>query len=456
MPCTGLPWLNNRSASSRVWKTGMPECHPVSLYQDERISGWRENHVYKLPSGEIVAVYDDVTEQKQADQEKTKLEERLFQSQKMEAIGNLAGGIAHDINNILSVIMGYTELAYVDVGKIGDVGFKLGEVLKAGKRIKDLVNQILTFSRQSDQEKKPIDICAVLDETITFLRASLPTTIEIRKKREADTGIILADPTQIQQVLMNLCTNAGHAMQKRGGILAIDVEQTILGKEFNPGHPVLEPGTYIELTVSDTGHGMEKEVMDRIFEPYYTTKPPSQGTGMGLSVVHGIVTNHEGAITVSSKPGLGTSFHVFFPTLQKDPEQDPVTPPLIPSSRAHILFVDDEKVLVDLAKEMLNYLGHEVVVRTSSVEALETFRTQPDKFDLVITDMTMPNMTGLDLATEMLEIRPHLPIILCTGFSENIFPERIHEFGIRELLMKPLLLNDLARALQEILVPEKA
>jgi len=380
-----------------------------------------------------------------------KLEAQLRQAQKMEAIGTLAGGIAHDFNNILAAIIGYTELADLQVAEDTKLKENLGEVLKAGRRARELVKQILAFSRQSEQERMPIQMRSIVKETIKLLRASLPTTIEIRQNIESDIATVEADPTQMQQVMMNFCTNALHAMSEEGGILEINLSETELDSYTASQYPDLGTGKYIRLTVSDTGHGIDKDVMERIFEPYFTTKEKGRGTGLGLSVVHGIVKSHGGAITVYSEPGKGSTFHVYIPAIQREvvEEKDEIEP--LPTGHERILFIDDEPGLVEIGKQMLEYLGYEVTTRTSSIEALELFRTKPDQFDLVITDMTMPQMMGDRLAQELMQIRPDIPIILCTGFSKRITEEKAKGIGIKAFAMKPLVMRDLANTVREVL-----
>jgi len=393
----------------------------------------------------------DITKRKQAEEEKRQLESQLIHVQKMEAIGTLAGGIAHDFNNILSALMGYTELTLDDIPEGTEAQANLLQVLRASERARDLVKQILTFSRQDKQERKPVQVSLIIKEALKFLRASLPTTIDIRQNLASISGKILADPTQIHQVLVNLCTNAAQAMQEKGGVLAVSLDEVDLGPGDPDLGPDLLPGPYLRLTVSDTGQGMTPEVMARIFEPFFTTKEPSEGTGMGLAVVHGIVKSHGGEIKVFSEPGKGTTFQVFFPRIESPAITETATLPEIPTGHERILLVDDEESLVRLGQQMLKRLGYEVVTKTSSLEALETFQAQPDRFDLVITDQTMPNMPGTKLAEELLRIRPDLPIILCTGFTETIKPEEAQTLGLRELVTKPLKKAELARIIRQVL-----
>jgi PAS domain S-box-containing protein len=398
-------------------------------------------------------IVEDITEQKRAEKEREKLQSQLRQAQKMEAIGTLAGGIAHDFNNILSAIMGYTEIAALQFPDENKVKGSLKEVLNAGRRARDLVKQILDFSRKSEQERIPIQIGPVVKEALKLLRSSLPTTIEIREHIEGDTAIVEADPTQIHQILMNLCANASHAMSGEEGILEVAIGNVEVGSSDSAlGYSDIPPGNYLRLTVSDTGKGMTPEILERIFEPYYTTKEKGEGTGLGLSVAHGIVKSYGGTVTAYSEPGKGSTFHVYFPVIQKKaevPETDEAAP--IPTGNEHILLIDDEPALTDLGKQMLEKLGYKVRTRTSSMEALKLFETKPDQFDLVITDMTMPHMTGEKLAGELMKIRSDIPVIICTGYSEYIAEEKANEIGIRAFVMKPVVMRDLANTVRKVL-----
>ncbi|MCA9420570.1 MAG: PAS domain S-box protein, partial [Nitrospira sp.] len=388
----------------------------------------------------------DITQLKQ-------LENQVRQSQKMEAIGTLAGGIAHDFNNILMAILGYAELAKLSTRDNKGAQRNLEEVMVAGQRAKELVQQILAFSRQTEQIRQPLDLQLVVKEVCKFLRATLPATIDIRQNFAEATSIILGDPIQMHQVLMNLCANAEHAMRGSGGILELKVEH-VTGEPDGIGiNPYPKGGAYIRLTVRDTGSGMTPEVAQRIFDPFYTTKEVGEGTGMGLAVVHGIVISHGGVIKVESEPGQGTTFNIYFPEMEARGHQGDDIPlqQEIFIGRGHILFVEDEEPLARLGEETLRSLGYEVMVCTSSIEALETFRADPFRFDAVVTDQTMPNVTGEALAGEMLQLRSDVPIILCTGFSHSMTPEKANAMGIRAFLLKPLLIKDLARALREAL-----
>lgn len=390
-----------------------------------------------------VAVKRDVTDE-------IKKEKQFRQAQKMEAMGTLAGGIAHDFNNILSAVIGYSEMALEKVSQEDLLTRNIHKVLTAGYRARDLVKQILAFSRQTEQQLRPVQVKLMVKEALKLLRASLPTTIEISQNIASDSAV-LADPTQVHQVLMNLCTNAGHAMREKGGILAISLTDVVLDADFIAVHSDLEPGPYLKLTVSDTGRGMSADVRERVFDPFFTTKPQGEGTGMGLAVVHGIVKSHEGAITVHSEPGGGSTFHIYFPVIEDEVMPQTKTEKSLPTGNERILFVDDEKQLMDLGKQILELLGYKVVARTSSLEALKLFQTKPDDFDLVLTDMTMPNMTGKDLAREIMRIRPNIPIILCSGFSEMITEKSAKAIGIRDFLLKPVAMGDFARTIRQAL-----
>ncbi len=400
----------------------------------------------------ILGIARDITDRKKDEQARKKLEDQLQQAQKMEAIGTLAGGIAHDFNNILGAIMGYAELALHEVENKSIPDQYLREVLHAGRRAKDLVKQILTFSRQTDQERTPVLARLIVKEVIKLLRASLPSTIEIHQNIQSDS-LVMGDPTQIHQVMMNLCTNAGYAMRDQGGRLTVNLEPVELDPEFAAGHPNLKSGPYLKLTVSDTGPGIAESELDRIFEPFFTTKEKGEGTGMGLAVVHGIVTSHGGDIFVRSEPGQGTTFTVLFPAVERriEPETRLEIPP--PSGTESILFVDDELALANAAKHMLESLGYDVITRTNGLEALELFEHQPDRFDLVITDMTMPGLTGDQLAQKLMEIRSDLPVILCTGFSARINEEKALALGIRAFVSKPVLKRRIAETIRMVLDP---
>lgn len=430
----------------------MPPASEISLLRKDgrRVSVLSSHAVVKQQhkEPELFCIDIDLTETKM-------LEDRLRQVRKMEAIGTLAGGIAHDFNNILASMLGYAEMASLDLADEDKAKGMLKKVLMGGERAKDLVKQILMFNRQQDQERIPVKISHILAEAFKLLKATLPSTIEIRQNVAGYTGIVEADPTRIHQIIINLCTNAAHAMREDGGVLAVSVANVALDSGFVAGHPGVDVGPYAEITVSDTGHGMAPELIERIFDPYFTTKEKGVGTGIGLAVVHGIIKSHGGAITVESKPGKGSSFHVYLPVIQeavKKPEPGDNAP--LPSGHARILFIDDEPTLADIGKQELEHLGYEVVAKTSSIEALALFRTKPEQFDLVITDATMPKMTGDRLARELMKIRSDIPIIICTGYSERITEEKTQKMGIKAFAMKPLTIRDLALKVREALESE--
>jgi PAS domain S-box-containing protein len=391
----------------------------------------------------IQVIARDITKQKF-------LERSLMQSQKMEAIGTLAGGIAHDFNNILFSIIGYSELSFDELEENSPVRHNLHEILEASKRATDLVRQILTFSRQTDHELRPVQIDLIVKETLALLRASLPTTIEIQKNIKTD-AMALSDPTQLHQILMNLCVNASYAMREKGGILAIDLESVEIDTDSSGKYPDLKAGPYINMSVRDTGHGISPEILNRIFDPFFTTKTREHGTGLGLSVIHGIVKNFGGAIYAFSELGKGSIFKVFIPAIERriNPEQRTKTP--IPKGTEHVLFIDDEPVLAKMGKQLLESLGYQVEMITKSSDALELFRKKPDRFDLVITDMTMPNITGEKLAIELMNIRPDIPIILSSGFNYNIDEKKAMALGIRAFISKPVLKQEIAETIRNVL-----
>jgi PAS domain S-box-containing protein len=400
----------------------------------------------------IIGTVQDVTERKRMEEEKERLENQLKSAQRVEAIGTLAGGIAHDFNNILAPIMGYTEISMTELPEESEIRSNLNKVLQASNRAKDLVQQILTFSRQREKETKPIKCQTIIKEALKLLRASIPSTIEIQQQADPDCGYVMGDATQIHQIIMNLCTNAFHAMEDRGGSLAVKLEEVDLIEEHTRAKTDLLPGHYARITVADTGHGMEPGVMARVFDPYFTTKEKDKGTGLGLAVIHGIVKSHGGDITVTSHPGQGTTFEVFLPITESIcSDEESLATGLNLRGQESILFVDDEELIAQMGKELLQRLGYHVTVRTSSIEALKLYQSNHKKFDLIITDMTMPNMTGEELAQELLAKDPDLPILLCSGFSEKMSPERAQALGIKGYLMKPFVLNTLATTVRDVL-----
>ncbi len=384
-------------------------------------------------------------------------ERQLQQVMKLQAIGTLAGGIAHDFNNILFPIVGYTELTMDDIPADSQARQNLEEVLKATNRAKELVQQILTFSRQGGQERKPLQVQFLIKEALKLLRATIPTTIEIDCNVDEECGHIMGDPTQIHQVVMNLCTNAYHAMQETGGTLEVALKEVDISYEKSVERVGMKVGRHLELMVKDTGHGMGAEVLERIFEPYYTTKELGKGTGLGLSVIHGIIKNHGGDISVSSQLGEGTTFTVYLPVIDDvDVAIEPVQTTTATQGKERILLVDDEKQIIDIEQQILVRLGYTVTPKTDSQEALEEFSALPEKFDLVITDMTMPKMTGDQLARKIMDIKPDIPVILCTGFNETINEEKALAMGIDKFIMKPIVKDDLARIIRTVLDNPKA
>ena len=422
-------------------------------YVESEIVSPKDNRSYHISCSPIVhgdgsvskmTVFRDTTDFRT-------LETQLQQAQKMEAIGTLAGGIAHDFNNILGGIMGYAELAKMKAPEGSEVIADLDKLLKSSNRATMLVKQILTVSRQHRQEQRPVQVRYIVNEALDLLRATLPTTIQIREDLAKDTGIVHADPTQIHQVIMNLGTNAGHVMREDGGVLEISLANVELDDLSASKYLDLTAGSYLRLTVRDTGQGMTSEIMERIFDPYFTTKDTGEGTGLGLSVAQGIVKAHGGTITVYSEPGKGTTFHVYLPVILEEEREEKESEEPLPTGNERILFIDDEQALVEIASQMLEQLRYEVVTKRSSVQALELFRTEPDRFDLVITDMTMPDMTGDKLAQELMKIRPNIPIILCTGHSRLVSEAKAREIGIRAFIMKPLVMRNLAETVRKVL-----
>jgi PAS domain S-box-containing protein len=391
----------------------------------------------------ILTIFHDMSELK-------RLELQLRQAQKMEAIGALAGGIAHDFNNILSAIIGYTELAMLNDGA-EHCTVELKEALIAANRARDLVKQILAFSRQTEEERIPVRLGLIAKEAVKFLRATIPTTIEINTDIDETSGAVFANSVELHQIIMNLCTNALHAIGEKSGKLEIEVKNCELKRDQTLATAELGQGQYVRVSVKDSGIGMPPEIMKRIFDPYFTTKQQGVGTGLGLSVVHGIVRKSKGAVEVESMLGKGSAFHVYLPRVDQPATSQTGQPKIPRGDSERILFVDDEKMLVDIGKKALDRLGYEVVTRTSPIEALELFRVKPESFDLVISDQTMPNMTGDELARELIHIRPDIPVIICTGYSQTIDQKRAADRGIKGFVMKPMLLNEIAAAIRRAL-----
>jgi PAS domain S-box-containing protein len=392
----------------------------------------------------VIASIQDITRRRQ-------MEEQLRQSQKMEAIGTLAGGIAHDFNNILAAIVGNAELALLELPAGAPAAGNVDQILKASERARNLVRQILAFSRRQDQERRPVDICSIVNEAVKLLRAIVPTTIDVRTSVPADAHIAEADPTRLHQVIINLCTNAAQAMEATGGVLEIDVASIQVDSRNRGRYPDTEQGRYVRIMVSDTGPGIEPRHMPRIFDPFFTTKEVGRGTGMGLAVAHGIVKDHGGSITAYSRPGKGATFSVLIPQISRELVEKSEMLPETQRGEGKVLLIDDEEMLVDIGTTILQSLGYTVLSSTSSAEALKMFTADPAGFDAVLTDFTMPYLTGYELAQEFLRIRADIPIILCTGFSSQISEEQAQAAGIRAFIMKPYNMREIAAALQAVM-----
>lgn len=402
-----------------------------------------------------LTIYKDITDYLNAVKEKEEAQAKLHQAQKMESIGNLAGGIAHDFNNILSSVIGFAELALDDVEPGSKLEDNLHEIYTAGKRAKDLVMQILTFARKTNEEVRPVSISKITKESLSFLRSSIPTTIEISQNISTD-AMVVGNPSLLQQVILNLSSNASDAMERDGGRLEITVSDVVFDEQAASDHDLLGPGDHVQITVSDAGAGISPDAIQSIFEPYYTTKEQGKGTGMGLASVHGTVKKYGGAINVESRVGEGTVFTVLLPATKKRKPTKPYQPEALPQGKERILFVDDEFPIVKMVSQLLERLGYSVTTRTSSVEALELFQAKPDDFDLVVTDMTMPNLTGDKFAVELMKIRRDIPVILCTGYSKRISDETASEIGIKAFAYKPMVKADLAKTVQKVLDEAKS
>ncbi|MBF0411276.1 MAG: response regulator [Desulfamplus sp.] len=460
----------------KVFKTGEPYHHPINLYKDDRVTRYYENYVYKLSSGEIVALFRDETIKKVSEDEMRRLESQLNHAQKMEAIGIMAGGIAHDFNNILFPIIGAAEMLAEDSTEGSTQKLFISEILKAGYRAKELVKQILTFSRQADQEMTPLSIQPILKEIIKLARSMLPSTIKINQYIPKNCCMVNADPTQVHQVFMNLIINAFHAMENTDGTLTIklsesenppvyidnyeiaqsksDIRIDDIVKNTTFDNPKFESasGKYLCIEVSDTGVGMDKATLQRIFEPYFTTKELGKGTGLGLAVVHGIVKRCKGDIVVTSELGKGTSFKIYLPGVEQTTFDTIESSTLKKATGSEtILVVDDEPVVAKMFGQILKRAGYKVFIEIDSLDALENFREKPDMYDLVITDLTMPGITGEKLCAALKIAKPNIPVILCTGFSGKAADLEKNNFGIDRVVMKPIISNDLLKAVRELL-----
>jgi len=442
-----------------LWPKLSPEQHVTVTSRHRRKDGSLfpvEIRIGLLPlhdTNYVLGFARDITERQQAELERQKLQEQLIQAQKMESIGTLAGGIAHDFNNILTPIFGYLELAMLNLEADSPLMGNLNAVLEAAGRAHEMVKQILTFGRGDSEKISPIKVDAIIKEALKLLRASIPTTIEIRQDLAANCGYVLANSTHIHQVLMNICTNAYHAMKETGGILGVSLIPVSMPADDHLNQVEVKPGPYLLLEISDTGDGMDQATRKRIFDPYFTTKANGEGTGMGLAVVHEIIKKINGRITVHSEPGKGATFRIYLPVIEKFDSADEISPgdSVLPTGTERIMLVDDEECVRDIVEKMLSRLGYEVTTFANPTEALNFFSAQPDCFDLVITDMTMPKLTGDNLAQNIMQIRPDMPIILCSGFSDLINEESARKKGIREFVAKPVSLQPFSRIVRRVL-----
>ena len=396
----------------------------------------------------------EIEVRKQHQKEKAKLESQLLQLQKMETIGTLAGGIAHDFNNILTPILGYTEMALEELSDESTLRYDVEQINHAALRGKDLVQQILTFSRQVDFEKKPLHLHHVVKEVMNLIRASFPSNIEIRQDLDTDCGTVLADATQMHQIIMNLCTNSLHAMVNKGGILEVGLDALDVNPQKLKTGANLKKGKYVRLTITDTGVGMDKHTMDRIFEPFFTSREVGSGSGLGLSVVHGIVRNYNGAIQVKSEPGKGTVFMIYLPQHSAQGIEEGHITEKTRKGNENILFVDDEKEITYMGKKMLESLGYTVDIRTDGFSALHEIETNKQKYDLLVTDQNMPRMLGTDLVRRAKKIRPELKVILITGYEDSIKEDSVDEDDIAEIIMKPLILSEFSKTIRNVLDAE--
>ncbi len=398
-----------------------------------------------------VSFCKDISERQKEEKERRKMEAHLRETQKMESLGTLAGGIAHDFNNILGAILGYAELTRMRCEKGSNLEKYVSQIFKAGNRAKELVQQILWFSRQSVSDKGPVDISRVTNEALKLIKVSLPSNVEILSNFSPNLSPVFANEIQIHQIIMNLCTNAYHAMKSSGGVLDVSITAASILEQDVKSHPGMNTGKYIKLTISDNGCGISHDVIDRIFEPYFTTKSVGEGTGFGLSTVHGIVKDHGGGIKVYSEVGVGTTFIIFLPVADTGSNVATEKLDMLPTGNETVLLVDDEIALIDLGRDLLESLGYQVETRASAIDAIEAFRSNSQKYDLIISDITMPRMTGDEMARQVKAIRPDIPIILCSGFSNRIHEQTMQSLGINVILMKPVSYADLAYAVRQAL-----
>jgi signal transduction histidine kinase/ActR/RegA family two-component response regulator len=394
---------------------------------------------------------NEIEMRRKYEKERAALETQLFQLKKMETIGTLAGGIAHDFNNILTPILGYTDMALEELPDESTLRFDIEQINSAATRGKDLVQQILTFSREVNFDKKPVQLNTIVVEVLNLLKASFPPGIQVKQNLDPNIGTILADATHMHQIIMNLCTNAIYAMLQTGGTLEVRLSVVNVTQELIKQVPNLKKGKYIRLILSDTGHGMDSKTKERIFEPFFTRKEVGSGSGLGLSVVHGIVNNYDGAITVDSTVGKGTSFTIYLPQYGTSPLNQDELNKTISKGNEHILFVDDEQEITFMGKKMLENLGYKVTIKSDSLSALEEFKSDPVKYSLLVTDQTMPKMFGTELASKMREIKPELKVIVITGYIEKMSEELITKSGISEIIMKPIMLSDFSRVVRKVL-----
>jgi len=443
------------SADQQVIENGIPKLIPEETMENSDGS-ITVLETYKIPftandEAAVLIASTDITERKQAQMMRKKLEKQLLQAQKMESVGLLAGGIAHDFNNILFPIIGHAEMLLEDVPEDSPFRVSLNQIYSSALRASELVKQILTFSRQENTDFKLMKMQPIIKEALKLIRSTIPATIEIKQNIQTDCGVIKADPTQIHQIIMNLATNAYHAMEETGGELKVGLKQMELGA-LDLINQDMAPGVYACLTIADTGKGMDKKLTNKIFDPFFTTKEIGKGTGMGLSVVHGIVAGMGGAVRVYSEPDKGAEFQVYLPVKKSAFEkQSPKTNEPLQGGTERILLVDDDEGIITMEKQALERLGYQVTSRTSSIEALDVFKANPHKFDLVITDMAMPNISGDKLSAELIKIRPDIPVLLCTGFSETMSEKKAASLGIKGFLFKPIVMQDLSQKVREVL-----